>query len=144
MYPSHYISKWYLSELPEKCEHLIKEVYAIYMSFCKMVFYLKDVHVMIWYDHASLYKFIYSVTRNNKVNSSSQEIHAITPCIDFEHIKRKGNILAVSLSWLQTRGWYEVNNHEKDGKSIFDSELDTMCNTDDSQKVKQNFEDNSV
>ena len=41
---------------------LTKEAYAIYMSFWKMVFYFKYMHVMIWCDHAPLCKFIYSVT----------------------------------------------------------------------------------
>ena len=31
---------------------LTKEAYAIYMSFCKMVFYLKEAHVIIRSDHA--------------------------------------------------------------------------------------------
>ena len=35
---------------------LIKEVYVVNMSFDKMVLYLKDVHVMIWCDHAPLQK----------------------------------------------------------------------------------------
>ena len=48
------------------------------MSFCKMVLYLKEAHVMVRYDHAPLQKFIYSVTKNDKVNNWSQEIHVIT------------------------------------------------------------------
>ena len=35
---------------------LTKEAYAIYMSFHKMVFYLKDAHVKIRCDHALLCK----------------------------------------------------------------------------------------
>ena len=31
---------------------LTKEAYAIYISFCKMVFYLKEAHVMVRCDHA--------------------------------------------------------------------------------------------
>ena len=69
-------------------------MYVIYMSFCKMVFYLKDAHIMILCNHAPLHKLIYSVTRNDKVNNWSQEIHSITLCIEFEHIKGKENILA--------------------------------------------------
>ena len=42
---------------------LMKEAYTIYMPFCKMVFYLKDAHVIIWCDHAPLHKFIYSVMK---------------------------------------------------------------------------------
>ena len=59
------------------------------MSFCKMVFYLKDAHVKIRFDHAPLCRLIYSVTKNDKVDNWSQEIHAITTYIDFEHIKGK-------------------------------------------------------
>ena len=67
------------------------------MSFCKMVFYLKDAHVTIRCDHAPLQKLIYSVTKNDKVNNWSQDIHAIASYIDFEHIKGIDNILADSL-----------------------------------------------
>ena len=58
-----------------------------------MVFYLEDIQFMIQCDHTLLFKFIYSVMRNDKVNNWSQEIHAITPFIDFEQIKGKENIL---------------------------------------------------
>ena len=64
--------------------------------------------------------------KNNKVNNWSQEIHAITPYINCEHIKGKENILAGSLSWLQALHLYEANDPEKEaleyGKSTFDSE----------------------
>ena len=55
------------------------ETNPIYMSFHKMVFYLKDAHVKIRCDHAPLHKFMYSVKRNDKVHNWSQEIYAITP-----------------------------------------------------------------
>ena len=64
---------------------------------------------MIWCDHAPLCKFIYSVMKNDKVNNLSQEIHVITPYINFEHIKGKENVLANSLSRLQTLGLYKAN-----------------------------------
>ena len=67
------------------------------MSFYKMVFYLKDAHVMILCDHAPLHKCIYLVIKNKKVNNWSQEIHVITPYTDFEYIKEKENILVDSL-----------------------------------------------
>ena len=67
------------------------------MSFLKMVFYLKDAHVKIRCEHAVLCKFIYSVTKNDKVNNWSQEIHSITPYINFKHIKGKENVWADSL-----------------------------------------------
>ena len=75
-----------------------KEVYAVYMSFCKMVFYLKDSQVKVRCDHALLCKFMSSVTKNDKVNSWLQDIHAITHYIGFEYIKGKENVLADSLS----------------------------------------------
>ena len=63
------------------------------MSFHKMVFYLKEAHVMVQCDNAPLWKFINSLTKNDKVNNWSQEIHAITLHIDREHIKKNKNIL---------------------------------------------------
>ena len=55
----------------------------IYMSFHKMVFYLKDANVKIRCDHTPLHEFVYSVTKNDKVNNWSHKMHAITPYIDF-------------------------------------------------------------
>ena len=77
---------------------LTKRANGIYMSFHKMVFYLKDSHILIQCDHAPSCKFIYSVTKNNKVNNSLQEIHSIAHHIEFEHIKGKENVLTDSLS----------------------------------------------
>ena len=42
---------------------IMKEDYAICMPFHRMVFYLKDGHVIIVCDHAPLWKFIYSVMK---------------------------------------------------------------------------------
>ena len=67
---------------------LTKEAYEIYMSFCKIVFYLKDAHVKIRCDLAPLCKFVIQWQRI-MVNNWLQEIYAITPYIDFEHIKRR-------------------------------------------------------
>ena len=80
-----------------------------------MVFYFKDAHVKIRCDHATSCKIMYSVTKNDKVNNWSQEIHAITPCMDFECIKRKDNFLSDSLSRLKTLGLYEANDTEELG-----------------------------
>ena len=88
---------------------LTKEAYVIYMSFHKMVFYLKHVHIMIQYDHMPPHKFIYSVTGKDKVSNWSQEIHLITPYTQFDHIKGKENILADSLLRLKTLGLYKDN-----------------------------------
>ena len=51
-----------------------------------MVIFLKEAHVMIYCDHAPPCKFIYSVTKKNKVNNWSQQIHSTTPYIEFECI----------------------------------------------------------
>ena len=67
-------------------------------------------HVKIRCDSAPLCKCVYSVTNNDKVNNWSQEIHVITPCIDFEHIKGRDNIFADILSRLKTFGLYEAND----------------------------------
>ena len=62
----------------KKWSVLAKDTYAIYMSFHKIVFYLKDPHVKIGCDHVSLCKFMYLVTKNDKVNNWSHKIHAST------------------------------------------------------------------
>ena len=54
-----------------------------------MVFHIRDAHVKIRCDHALICKFMYSVKKNDKVSNWSQEMHVITPYIDFEHIKGK-------------------------------------------------------
>ena len=59
-----------------------------------MLFYLKDTEKMIRGNHAPLHKFIYPITKNDQVNNWSQEIHSITPYIQFEHIRGKENVLA--------------------------------------------------
>ena len=51
----------------EKWSTIQKEAYAIYASFKKMVFYLRDAHVLIRSDHAPLRKFIYSNTINDQL-----------------------------------------------------------------------------
>ena len=45
-----------------------------------------------------------------------QEIPAITPYIDIEHIKHGDNMLAVSLLWLETLGLYKANDPEEPGR----------------------------
>ena len=53
---------------------------------------------MIQCNHALWGNFIYSITKNDKVNNWSQNIHAITTYIESEHMKGKDNILAAGLS----------------------------------------------
>ena len=56
--------------------------------------------------------------KNNKVNSWSQEIHAITPHIEFKHIKGKENILADSLSRLRHLGLHDDNDWKSQIKNM--------------------------
>ena len=78
----------------------------------------------------------------------SQEMHTITPHIEYNHIKGKENILVDSLSRLKTLGLYERNTPEKDryenGKSVFDLEPATVCSVDSKQKVNQELEIDSI
>ena len=103
---------------------------------------------MIQCDHAPLHISIYFIMKNEKVNDWSQEIHAITPYINFEHIKGKENVLANSLSRLQTLGLYEANKPKKEGheygKSILNSETEMVCSIKSNQKVNQDFEVDGV
>ena len=73
-----------------------------------MVFYLKDAYAKTRFAYAPLHIFVYSVTENDKVNNWSQEMYAITPYIDFEHIKGKDNVLEDSLLRLKTLGSYKA------------------------------------
>ena len=88
------------------------------------------MHIMIQCDYApfmQVYLFSYEKWQGQ---NWSQEIHVITPYIDFECIKGKENILDDSLSRSQTLVLYEANESQKEGHeygiSIFDSE--TVCN----------------
>ena len=64
--------------------------------------------------------------------------------MDFEYIKGNDSVLAVSLSRLKTLGLYEANDPEElgseYGKSIFDSELDMVCDINISQSSNRAFE----
>ena len=75
--PPNHISKWHIPRFTKELECLTEEAYALYMSFHKMVFYLKDADVKIRCDHGPFCKSMYSVTKNEKLNNCSQEIHAI-------------------------------------------------------------------
>ena len=69
------------SSSQEKWSTIQKEAYAIYASFKKMVFYLRDAHILIRSDHAPLRKFIYSNTTNNRLTARAQDLFAVTPHI---------------------------------------------------------------
>ena len=51
---------------------LTKVAYAIYMSYRKIVFYLKVTHVMIQCVHSPLQKSVYSIMKNDKVNNQTK------------------------------------------------------------------------
>ena len=78
----------------EKWSTIQKETYAIHASFKKMVFYLRDAHILIKSDHAPLQKFIHSNTTNDRLTAWAQDLFAITPHIDFKHMKGSQNILS--------------------------------------------------
>ena len=50
-------------------------------------------------------------------------MHAITPCIDFEHIKGKDNALADSLQRLRHLGLHDDNDPEEPGQECSKSIL---------------------
>ena len=102
---------------------LTKEAYAMYMSFHKMVFYLKEAHVMVRCDHDLLQKIVYSVTKNDKVNNWSQEMHAIILHIEFEHSKGKENVLADRVSRVRFLGLHDDNDPEESGQEYGKSVL---------------------
>ena len=86
-----------------------------------------------------LCKFIYSVTKNDKVSNWSQEIHAITPILILTY-PGKGNALADSLSGLRCLGLYEDNYPEKPGYEYGKSIFDTICGVDSNQTINNEFE----
>ena len=55
---------------------------------------------------------MYSLTKNDKVSNWSQEMHAITPNIEFEYMKGKNNVLADSLSRLRCLGLHDNDDRE--------------------------------
>ena len=127
---------------------LTKEAYAIYMSLCKMVSFLKEAQVMVRYDHAPLQKCIYSITKNNKVNNWSQEIHAITPILISNISRGKKMSLWTVLSRLRCLGVYEDNDPKKSGyeyeKSIFDTDENTVHSIDSNQNKNNEFKSNDI
>ena len=101
---------------------------------------------MVQSDHAPIWTFIYSVIKNDKVNNWSQEMHAITPHIEFEHSKRKNNVLADSLSRLRCLGIHDDNDPERlgqeYGKSIFKTDENIIHSLDDVQNSTDKFKIN--
>ena len=77
---------------------LMKEAFAIYMSFKKLSFYLTDAQILLRSDHKPLEKFLLKNTLNSKVNNWAMELEAFN--IQFDYIKGSNNILADTLSHL--------------------------------------------
>ena len=65
---------------------------------------------------------MYPVMTNDRVKNSSQETHAVTPHIEFEHINGRENILVDSLPRLWSLGLHDDYDLQKPdqeyGKSI--------------------------
>ena len=72
-----------------------------------MVFSLIDAHVLIKSDHVPLKKFIYSNTTNDRLTAWAQDLFAITPHIEFEHLKGSKNILSDAIMRIKR---FSLNN----------------------------------
>ena len=77
---------------------LTKEAYAIYMSICRLVFYLADADVTIKCDHLPSKKFLMKQTLNSKVNNWAVELEQFNLKLDW--IMGSKNTLADTLSRL--------------------------------------------
>ena len=97
-----------------KWSTIVKECYAIMMSFQKMAFDLWDAGVTLRSDHTPLEKLIKNQTKNKLAPNWALDIFSITPYITFKDIKGKDNILADILSQLQRLGLYKRCPHEED------------------------------
>ena len=92
---------------------VVKEVYAIMMSFHKMAFYLLMQRWSSDQIMTPLQKLIKNKTKNVLTQNWALEIFSISPHITFQHIKGKDNIIAESLSHLQCLGLYGKSPPEK-------------------------------
>ena len=77
---------------------LTKEAYAIYMSVCRLSFYVTDAEVTIRSDHLPLKKFLNKQTMNSKVNNWAVELEQFR--LHLEWIPGTRNLLGDSLSHL--------------------------------------------
>ena len=77
---------------------LTKEAYAIYMSVCRLSFYVTDAEVTIRSNHLPLKKFLNKQTMNSKVNNWAVELEQFR--LHLEWIPGTRNLLADSLSRL--------------------------------------------
>ena len=93
----------------------VKEAAAIFKEVLRMSFYLTDSEVIIHSDHKPLWKFIYALTANSRVNDWAFQIHAICRMIHFQFIKGTSNVLSDSLSRLSYYDLYEKPKPENPG-----------------------------
>ena len=92
---------------------LTKEAYAIYMSVCKLSFYITDAQVTIKCDHLPLKKFLQKQTLNAKVNNWAVELEQFN--LHIEWIQGAKNTLADSLSRLLVMDPEAKAHPEKEG-----------------------------
>ena len=104
------------AESQEKWSTIKKEAYAIYASFKKMIFYLKDSRVLIRSDHAPLKKFIQANTKNDQLTNWCQELFAMSNHITFKYIKGKDNVMSDAVSRLEQYNLY--NPHDPSDPKI--------------------------
>ena len=102
---------------------IVKECYAIMMSFHKMAFYLQDAEVILRPGHAPPEKLIKTKTKNTLTQNCVLEIFVITPNITLKHIQGKDNILADRGTQLQRLGLYEKSPHEEDDQGQSNNDL---------------------
>ncbi len=77
---------------------LTKEAYAIYRSFKKLVFYLRDAQTILRSNHLPLKKFLSKNTASDVVNNWALELEAYH--VTFEYVPGKKNLLADAMSRL--------------------------------------------
>ena len=68
---------------------LTKEVYAIYMAFKKLSYWLYDAKVTMKSDHTPLHKFLTAHTLNSKVNNWGTEKCKHEPCYFWTHKRHR-------------------------------------------------------
>ena len=137
-----------LSKVPRKIgAHWLKKL-MLYTCLLEKRFLLKrcTCHDLMW--QLSLMKVCILNHKNDKVNNWSQEIHAINPHVEFEHIKRKENIFSWQFIKAKTLGLYETNIPEKEEHGIwqicFQFRTRDGISVYSNWKVNQEFEINGI
>ena len=91
--PADHLSVRFILSIPRKMVHYTK---GSVCHLCKLQEngFLRDAHMLIRSDRAPLKKFIYSNTTNDRLMAWAQDLFAITPHIEFEHLKGTQYILS--------------------------------------------------